>query len=63
MFAVLGKTIKGLFYLAMLLVALGIFAGMSRLSRNGSTLRVPSVDVQTRCDSYNGTYKCETQMN
>jgi hypothetical protein len=57
MFTIIGKTIKGLFYLALLLVGYGIFAGMSHHS-----FSVPSIDIQTRCDHYNSSYSCETQM-
>ena len=60
MFTVIGKTIKGLFYLALLFVALGIFAAMSR--GPSSSFSTPSMSIETRCDHYNSSFKCETQM-
>jgi hypothetical protein len=63
MLAALGKTIKGIFYLTLILVGIGVFAGMSRNSGSSSAgYSVPSMNVETRCSTYNGSYKCETQL-
>lgn len=63
MFMIIGKTIKGLFYLAALLLIISMFAGISR-GTGGSvfSISLPSISVETRCDRYNSSVKCETNM-
>ncbi|HXC26540.1 MAG TPA: hypothetical protein VNV38_01190 [Stellaceae bacterium] len=61
MFGILGKAIKGIFYLALLLVVLGFFVAKHAPNPN-DYFSTPSVEFQSRCDHYNSQYKCEAQF-